>query len=160
MPAASIEHPARRIRHLDSWSVNDRRFKVYGINPDTALETSALIPSSMLEGARNVLENTVCRHPGEHRSEQAGFVILHKGNIGNWLLINWWADGILLFNHLFRSKAPDIGRFEAAPDGLLACVWELKVVEFERDAWTRSMLRNEGDPNIDAYFAERFNEDW
>ena len=43
--------------------------------------------------------------------------------------------------------------------GPAACVWDLRVIGFERDAWLSKVLRNPGGPDIDAYLFERLNED-
>ena len=43
--------------------------------------------------------------------------------------------------------------------GPAACVWDLRVIGFERDAWLSKVLRNPSGPDIDAYLSERLNED-
>jgi hypothetical protein len=49
--------------------------------------------------------------------------------------------------------------FDMTATGPAACVWDLRVIGFERDAWLSKVLRNPGGPDIDAYLDEHLNED-
>ena len=40
------------------------------------------------------------------------------------------------------------------PTRIVACVWELEVIKFERDAWVRTAMAGLGRPeSLEAYFA-------
>jgi hypothetical protein len=40
-----------------------------------------------------------------------------------------------------------------------ACVWDLFVMSFERDAWLDEVLANPEGPNLDGYLHRRFEGD-
>ncbi len=88
----------------------------------------------------------------EGGSEGLGFVVLHEGLQGTWLLLHWWAHGDILCGRLMRA---DPGGHDFAPQDrrpLVACVWELVVIDHERRAWVRAMMREPPDPA--AYLAD------
>ena len=43
--------------------------------------------------------------------------------------------------------------------GPLACVWDMAVIAYERDAWVQHVLMNPGGPDLDAYLAQQLNAD-
>lgn len=83
----------------------------------------------------------------------AGFAILHRGEDGLWLLLHWWLEGGIASHAMWRA-GPDHSppRFSPVPAGVLACVWELGVIDFERKAFMDTALS--GAPLSD-YFASR-----
>ena len=87
----------------------------------------------------------------EGGAEGLGFLVLHRGAAGTWLLMHWWAHGDILCGRLARAE-PGAASF-APCDGrpLVACVWELAVLGEERDAWVRTMMT--AAPSPDAWRA-------
>ncbi|MEM7709864.1 MAG: hypothetical protein AAF264_03775 [Pseudomonadota bacterium] len=77
---------------------------------------------------------------GEGGSEGAAFAILHRGDQGIWLLMDWWAHGDILCQRLARADRG--GTYFTAVDHrpLLACVWELEVIAAERAAFVAHMM--------------------
>ena len=111
--------------------------------PDAAVMTKAD------EVARAVLPPAGEEEGG---SEGLGFAILHEGLQGTWLLLHWWAHGDILCGRLLRAEP---GGADFAPQDrrpLVACVWELAVIDHERHAWVRAMMRETPDPA--AYLAD------
>ena len=101
------------------------------------------------EHAGDVLPAAAEREGG---SEGLGFVILHEGLQGTWLLLHWWAHGDILCGRLLRAE-PGGAVFAPQDDRpLLACVWELVVIDHERRAWVRAMMREA--PDSGAYLAD------
>ena len=87
----------------------------------------------------------------EGGSSGLGFVVMHAGEMGTWLLMDWWAHGDILCQRL--SLAPAGGAYEPMDDRpLTACVWELPILMHERDAYVRHMLTAR--PDADAYLAD------
>lgn len=85
---------------------------------------------------------------GDHY--QLGFAILHAGQLGNWLLMQWWAHADILCLRLANSAgSEDFARVDRPYHG---CVWEGVVVQHEHRAWIRTMLTSQPDP--DAYLAD------
>lgn len=45
-----------------------------------------------------------------------------------------------------------------SPKGLIACVWDLKILSFEREAWLNCVLNNPDGPSLEKYLATQLNE--
>lgn len=87
----------------------------------------------------------------EGGDEGAAYLILHRGEMGTWLLMHSWAHGDILCARLAHA-APDSTAFAAADARpLVACVWELRVVADERRAWVEHMMT--GAPDRPAWTA-------
>ena len=56
-----------------------------------------------------------------------------------------------------RRRPGDLTDMSPAPDTPTGCVWELGVVEFERQAWIEDVIGNPAGPDLDRYMARRFN---
>ena len=97
--------------------------------------------------------------PGDH---PVGFLILHYGSEGDYLLVSQWYDADML-KHWVRGAVVDADGHTTftplAQRDLVACVWELEVIKFERDAWVNTVLaRGELDQDaLDAYLATTFS---
>ena len=94
------------------------------------------------------------------RHYEVGFLGIHDGRTSNFVFVDWWADENELHHHVFISP-PDkpAELLDMTATGPTACVWDLRGIGFERDAWVSTVLRNAGGPDIDAYLAQRLNED-
>ena len=137
---------ARRMGSLGSWNTPGFRIKVYGIRVDCRLD-DALLPDDLIAAARDqaALALTEARQQGGHYG--FAYVVLHAGEEANWLLVDWWQEGGIVCQRLFSApRHATVIAFEPAPPDLLACVWELVVIQHERDAWVRAMLTTSPDP--------------
>jgi hypothetical protein len=82
-------------------------------------------------------------------------MVVHQGLAANWLLVDWWSNGIWLYHRLHRAPVGS-SQFSRIETDLIACIWELKVVEFERIAWIETMLQRATGPDVEAYLATHF----
>ncbi|TPW28389.1 hypothetical protein [Pararhizobium mangrovi] len=83
----------------------------------------------------------------------AGFAILHRGEEALWLLSSWWRSGGIATEDLWRADLSSrSSRFHAVEEKVMACVWELGVIDFERRAWIETAMA--GRP-IPEYLAAR-----
>jgi hypothetical protein len=76
----------------------------------------------------------------------AGFVIAHFARDGSYLLLSRWYGGNMLKHDLYEITE-SAGGWQARPlgfTGIVACVWELEVIAFERQAWVRKAMTNQG----------------
>lgn len=139
----------RLVRPLPRLETNDWRLKAYGISHQHD-EPGADLVTAARETAVRILPQT----PNDERRHGAGFLIAHDGALGRWALIYWWSNNIWLHERLFHSPV-DSPRLElrAVTDDLIACVYELRVVEWERQAWLRHVIDGPGD--IEAYLADQ-----
>lgn len=100
-------------------------------------------PATLLRAAwKTVADILPDAMAAEDGSEGAAFSILHRGEQGIWLLMDWWAHGDILCQRLARADVDD-DWFEPMGDRpLLACVWELEVIEEERKLWIAHMMKD------------------
>ncbi|MGI9621665.1 MAG: hypothetical protein ACR2PK_02415 [Acidimicrobiales bacterium] len=154
-PAATYQ--PRPIRYLDTWPIGPWQVKVHGINAkldrgDNPVDQTVIDVSRQLADAYYRSE----AEPGDHG---LGFAVIHQGGLANWLLLNWWSDTILLHRHLYKADHAEPTTFRTVEGDLLACIWEMHVIEFERQAWIDTMVRNPDGPDPDAYLRARLDTD-
>ncbi|MGH6762167.1 MAG: hypothetical protein ACRECW_11340 [Phyllobacterium sp.] len=70
----------------------------------------------------------------------AGYAVLHEGEQGLWLLLHWWLDGGISTQIVWRSDLRGTIEFIDADPLLMACVWELGIIDFERRAWMETAM--------------------
>lgn len=89
-----------------------------------------------------------------------GFIIVHEANDGNYVLVDWWTGENMIRQEVFSApKDPPIDFVSFTSSGIIACVWELAVFEFERRAWLDTMLIPHARPDVAAYLAKQLNVD-
>lgn len=86
-----------------------------------------------------------------------GFIIEHPGRRIDYLVLCWWDSENELFNRVLTCNPATPGVWMLATSGTIACVWDLAVVNFERDAWVETMLGERPEP--DAYLERAFSAD-
>ena len=138
-------------RPRETWIIGVRKFgewqmKVYGIATSRSkLETTTV------EAALTFAEKNVA-WPGR-RNFRLGFVTIHVGEEGIWLLVDQWFDDIL-HHFLFRAPVEDPVNFAAVEGGTMACVWELEVTRHERDAWVEHVLSKPENADFSGYLGD------
>ncbi|SEK91034.1 hypothetical protein SAMN05414137_104231 [Streptacidiphilus jiangxiensis] len=157
LPVTFGRYAPRLVEALPPVDVEGRILKAYAMfaNPDGSQLRPE--PEWLRQQAASVLVDPL--QEGDH---PAGFLILHHGADGTYLLVSQWFGGDML-KHWVRGSVVDAeGNTTFAPldqRDLVACVWELEVVRFERDAWVNTVLvpgRLDGD-TLDAYLATTFS---
>ncbi len=154
-----LAYTPRLVRTLPPVRAHGRVLKAYAMFARPAERDRVPSPDWLAEQAAAVLEGPA--GPGDH---EAGFLMLHAGMERDYLLVSQWYDADML-KHWVRGVEVDAeGRTTLVPleqRQLVACVWELEVVAFERDAWvTTVMLRGRLDrETLDDYLATTF-EGW
>ena len=145
----------RPIRFLRLWEHAGWRLKVYGI----ACRRPAPRPE-LVQAAMRVAAERLDAIPSGLLHYSAGFLGIHDGRTANFVFLDWWAEENELHHHVYVSPTdrPADLRYET-PSGLAACVWDLRVIEFERRAWIDAVLRNPAGPDLDAYLRATLNED-
>lgn len=139
----------RPIRCLEIWSSEGWRLKVYGISCRAGKPRAGLV-----KAAKSLAASLLPQPPAADGRYGVGFLGVHDGRDANLVFVDWWADENELHHHVFLSASDAPTRlWPAEPGELTACVWDLAVIGFERDAWVESVLRHSGVPNLDGYLA-------
>ena len=83
-----------------------------------------------------------------------GFVIVHRGELAEWVVVGWWTDEDILRRRVLVHE--DGSLRDRSEEHFMACVWELSVIDWERKAWINTVLRHPDDARPDRYLAARY----
>jgi hypothetical protein len=148
-------YKARSVRFLELWRHLGWRIKLYGI----AYEKRAPEPN-LISAAKRVAALRLPQPAAGQGRYGVGFVGVHEGRGANFVFVDWWADENELHHHVYISRSGDAEGLEhATHSGLIACVWDLRVIGFERDCWVDMILANPKGPDLEGYLARRLSED-
>jgi hypothetical protein len=151
----SVPYEKRPIRFLELWEHDKWRIKIYGIAYGRATPRAQLIGA-----AKHVATQRLASVPDFMRHYSVGFLGIHEGRSANFVFVDWWADENELHHHVYVSPTEEPGRFTyVTPTGLVACVWDLRVMAFEREAWVHNILQRSDQPDFDGYLGQRLEED-
>lgn len=147
-------YEARAVRFLEEWVDDGWRVKLYGIAYRRERPREELI-----ETAKRLARERLPSPAQTQNRYGVGFVGIHDGRGANFIFIDWWADENELHQHVYAAPSAELENLEyITPSGLSACVWDLRVQAFERDAWVTEVLAAR-EPNLEAYMQRRLNED-
>ena len=118
-------------------------FKIYTI---TASQ-DASIPGGMLNNAYRYIDAVLPAVRQEEGSDHGlGYVILHAGEMSNWLLIHWWAHSDIALRLLASAEIGTTAFSSQDHKRFHACVWEHVVIDHERLAWVRRAMTADAQP--------------
>lgn len=145
----------RPIRFLGLWQPSGWKLKTYGIayarqspRPEVIAHAQELVHAKLHTLSAG------CNHYG------VGFAGIHDGRDAIFVFLDFWADENELHHHVFTAPVTQPERLEnVTATGLSACVWDLRVLWFERSAWVETILANPAGPSLEAYVEQRLNED-
>lgn len=144
----------RPIRFLELWEESGWRLKVYGIAFGRPLPRPELVAASKRVARRRLSESA-----GDQKNYGVGFLGVHDGRTANFVFVDWWAEENELHHHVYVSPVDRPEALEyVTPTGLVACVWDLRVLGFEREAWIDAVLKSPV-PDLEAYLQSRLEEE-
>lgn len=115
----------------------------------TGIEASGRDVKTVADGARTFLPTMLT----DLVAPCVGFAIVHAGAASDWLIVGIWRDDIV---HMATARATidqtDWSLVE--PGGPSMCVWEMHVVEQERQRWIELVLDRQDDPLIEEYIGD------
>ena len=152
----------RPVRFLRLAEVGGWRVKTYGVSAHAEHPDPALVDAALALADRLLPRPAVAPASGAAVSTErygVAVAIAHEGLDGAFALLSWWAGENMLAHHAFVAPGPPYVFRPLAPTGIVACVWELAVLAFEREAWVETVLANPDGPDLDAYLARRLSAD-
>ena len=167
-PVIQLESPyqARPIRFIRLTEFNEWRIKVYGISAHREFPDFEIVKAAeKLAKEKLPIPSVWSAAPGsEHTIAEdrygVAILIVHEGREGNFVLLSWWVGENMLQHHVYYAPAsPPFTFAYLSPTGLMACVWELAVLAFERQAWINTVLANPSGPDLEAYLTRQFVAD-
>src|SRR5690242_10655370 len=131
----AVPYTPRRVRPLGLLRIDDWRVKLHGLSaaPDTELDPAAR------DGAHQAAAEAL-PPPGGGRYG-VGFVIAHRTLNNYSYVVGWWSYGCLLSTAAYSARFSEPADIARCPARQAGCVWELAVIDHERRAWTKTMLR-------------------
>jgi hypothetical protein len=145
----------RPIRFLEEWRDVGWRLKVYGIAYRWERARAGLV-----ETAKRIARERLPQPAVNASRYGVGFVGVHDGRTANFVFVDWWADENELHHHVYSSPSDELESLnDITPTGLSACVWDLRVQAFEREAWIEEALKKTDGGSVERYMARRLNED-
>lgn len=135
---------ARSYGFLGIWREREWSLKAYRIHHDAGRATRRVLDTNLVDAARRHVRGLLLDADREGHHHHNGFVIIHQGLLANWLLTHWWAHEDICCQILSRSDLDAPERFEVVTRPLMACVWELVVIDFERRTWVDAVLGRNG----------------
>lgn len=146
----------RPIRFVEEWRCEGWRLKVYGIT----YRREGGPRKELIETAKGLARGKLPRLAMGEGRYGVGFVGVHDGRGANFVFVGWWADENELHYHVWAAPSEETADLKYINmEGPTACVWDLRVVGFERDAWVAEVLAREAGPDVEAYMSRRLNED-
>jgi hypothetical protein len=149
-------YSTRSIRFLELYQQDDWTIKLYSISA-----TKDLVASKFIASAKKELPEWLSKSQlTELKTYKMATLILHEGKEGCFALLNWWIDENMLQHFVYLAAKPEtVFREYSSQNGIIACVWELSVLWFERDAWVKHVLMKNNKPDFHAYLNEQLNQD-
>ena len=144
----------RPARFLELVECGPWRIKLYGLTA----EHIRLLPE-LVVAAKKLFPTILPRDPAAADAYGVGFAGVHCGVDSNLVFVDWWANENELHHTVFTSSLDGPLDLIPATDGLSACVFDLQVIWFERNAWIEKVLGNPKGPDIDAYLQKRLSDD-
>lgn len=70
-----------------------------------------------------------------------GFMITHHGKDSNFVLLDWWCNENELQQQVYYSAKETPAKLKKQNSNApIACVWDLIIINFERNAWVEYMM--------------------
>jgi hypothetical protein len=139
----------RTVAHLGIWDVGHLKLKVYGV-----VAAGKELTNSMIDDAKAfVVQDLPPLVSAEGDDNGLGFVIIHPGDLGISVLAHWWIQGSVLCQHIRRTLWGADKPMDTATRPVIACVWELGLINAEQQLWRDTMMT--GQPDAGLYLNAR-----
>ncbi len=134
----------RPLHFLGVESDAGQRLKIYALRPaDRAFDRDRFTGGWELATRSLPPPDIAAGRPG------VGFVILHQGAISDNFILCWWDGQIDLPTRVFVNGREG---WRPAAGGESFCVWDLRVIWWEREAYVTTVLAGRPD-GVEAYLA-------
>jgi len=138
--AQEIYRP-RTVSDLGLWEIGTLQLKVYGI-----IAEGQRLSKAIVEDAHTFANSDVpSLVEAEGEDNGLGFVIIHPGDLGVSVLVHWWIQGSVLCQHIRRTLWGSDTPMNTAERPVIACVWELGIINAEQNLWREIMMIGKAD---------------
>jgi hypothetical protein len=150
---ANAERP---VRFLELWTPGPWQIKVYGITFGGETPDEALVQAAK-EASASIFENWQNETAG-FSPTHLGILGVHQGNGFSVVFPCCWANENEFFQEVLIAPLDQPGGL--APDPRrTACIYDIALIAFEREAFVTTMLRNPDGPDREAYLGAVLNRE-
>jgi hypothetical protein len=147
------DYHVRSIRFLELWRWADWKIKLYGI-----CEQAGEADGHFIQIAKSIATTQIWESASGTSNRGAGFLTIHIARSFNQIIFDWWACQNELRHLVFKSLKGKRQLFEdITATGEAFCIWELAVIQHERNSWVSHILRNPSGPDFNAYYKDVLN---
>ena len=148
------EYREREIKFKELLLIDDWSVKTYLINKKEEINSSVSYQKAVLK----LPEWLKLSNSFNPVNDKIAFLIIHFGDEGVFSVINWWVGENMLNTHVFLSSYTKPERFNLiSGDGLGSCIWELEVINHERNSWIKNVLKNSNAPDYKSYLEDEYS---
>ncbi|OJJ12035.1 hypothetical protein BKI51_10280 [Alphaproteobacteria bacterium AO1-B] len=123
------------------WEIGVVTFKVYDL-----LAQGRTVTTDMIDTADRFLREEVVRDVEKMGdSNGLGFVIIHPGDLGVTIAAQWWSQGSVLCQRIYRRQYDDDVPLDTIRRPSVACMWELEIINAEQTIWRETMMTSRPD---------------
>lgn len=149
------EYKSRSIKFIELVKTQSWNIKLYTIT----CKTDAL-NNELINAAKSKLKNWLSLAETKTLvNDKTGFMIVHDAKDGNYILLSWWVNENMLEHYVYYSPKDKLKFARFRYNNIIACVWELSVICFEKNAWVENVLKN-ASQNYEAYLNEQLNAEY
>lgn len=136
-------YKAREIQFKGIQNIKEWKMKRYSISYNSESFSGELENESLM-----LLQNVLPKI--DNTNYGVGFMIVHHGKGANFVLIDWWCNENELQQRVYYSSKNSPEKL-ILQDGNspIACVWDLTVINHERNAWMEHMMTEK--PKLSNY---------
>lgn len=124
----------REVSFLGVQTIGQTQLKMYYLTSEKQKVVALPEPALQRQWLSQGLDEAI--FPGEHH---VGFAIIHAADDGYYLLISTWCDANMLRHRVFtisnENRPEPLDRTK-----IIACVWELAVMFYERNCWIEQVM--------------------
>ncbi len=132
----------RGVSDLGLWDIGGLKLKVYGLVADDKEIDEAMVTQAQSFVRQDVMPLVT----DEGDDNGMGFVIIHPGELGISILAHWWIQGSVLCQHIYRKLYAAAEPMNMVKRPVIACVWELALINAEQQTWRKTMMKSEPSP--------------
>lgn len=149
-------YTSRPIRFLEIFIVKNWHLKFYSISC-----AKKIVDLKWIEVGKQKIEEWL-QHEKEYEyvNYKIGTLIIHEGREGVFFILSFWVDENMMQVYVYFTEYSDVNNFKLiSKNGLFSCVWEMAVLNFEREAWIEHVLKPAPSSDIEKYLQQQMNED-
>ncbi|MGP2502523.1 hypothetical protein ACTUSN_14145 [Pantoea ananatis] len=148
----SFNYQKRAVSFLGTQTIGLTQLKMYYLTSEKQAEKPITPPELQRQWLYQGLNET--DFPTDLH---VGFAIIHAADDGFYLLISTWCDANMLRHRVFTVDGENL-LHSLDKTKIIACVWELAVMSYERNCWIEQVMTTEKieDSNVLRYLKKGY----